>query len=89
MKKNNNSMSQHSIKRAEKNKSRSVRKHDKLESHINFLYRLSKSYPIDIEKIANYTRYSNYFKTDLNLTRSRKEVQYIMNKLISMQEANK
>jgi hypothetical protein len=82
MKKNNNTVSQHKIKRAIKNKLRKQRNQAKLEKHIQFLYKLSKSHQISIEKISTYTKYG------VEMQRSPKEVQYVINRLVSLQEKN-
>ena len=82
MKKNNSIVSQHKIKRAVKNKLRKVRNQKKLENHIQILYKLSKTQQINIEKISTYTRYG------VEMQRSPKEVQYVINRLVSLQEAN-
>jgi chromosome condensin MukBEF MukE localization factor len=82
MKKNNNIVSQNKIKRAVKNKLRNQRNQEKLENHIQFLYKLSKTQQVNIEKISAYTRYG------VEMQRSPKEVQYIINRLVSLQETN-
>jgi hypothetical protein len=83
MKKNNNAVSQQKIKRAIKNKLRKQRNQAKLEKHIQFLYKLSKSNQINIEKLSSYTKYG------VEMQRTSKEVQYVINRLVSLQEANR
>jgi len=89
MNKNNNSVSQNKIKRAVKNKARKQRRLAEVEKHIAFLYNLSKSHQINLEKVSSYQVYSKYFNQTMTFSRTPKQVKYIIDKLVSLQEANK
>lgn len=89
MNKNNNVISQSKIKRAIKNKARKQRRQEELEKHIQFLYNLSKTHQINMDKISSYQKYSKYLNDTMTFSRSPKQVRYIIDRLVSLQEANK
>lgn len=90
MKKNNNEISQHNIKRAKSVIFRKQRKNTEIEAHVDWLYTLVMAgKEIDMDKIMYRTVVSKMTGKPEQVLRNQKTVKLILEKLVSKSNQNR
>jgi len=91
MEKSNNIVSLAGTKRGLKNRARLRNKMNRVENHIQFLYKniSSGKMTMDLDKLSTKTVINKLTGKPETSNRSHKETKYIIDRLVSLQEKNK
>lgn len=83
MRKSNNSISLQGIKRYNKNFKRKQRNNEKLDKHVDFLYKVLQSHTLDFDKLETKMVQSKITGSMEKTHRNPKETKLIIDKLVS------
>jgi hypothetical protein len=83
MRKSNNSISLQGIKRYNKNLKRKQRNNEKLDKHVDFLYKVLQSHTLDFDKLETKMVQSKITGSMETTYRNPKETKLIIDKLVS------